>query len=125
MGSAGGRPPPPARSPGKPSGVAPIRGTPMSQTLPVENAGTNGAPTAGPDKPVSKRFACPELRDETTALLRTRLRAVTLIFFVAFGLFLVRDLILGHGHGFHQWHERLLELHLAVVVIFGVGAAFL
>jgi PAS domain S-box-containing protein len=37
---------------------------------------------------------CPGMRDETTILLRSRLSTVALILFLAFGLFLLRDLII-------------------------------
>jgi PAS domain S-box-containing protein len=41
--------------------------------------------------------SCPEMTDETTALLRVRLRAIVLIFFVGFGLFLLRDLFAAYA----------------------------
>ncbi len=64
---------------------------------------------------------CPEMKDDTTVLLRVRLRAVSWIFFLAFAVFLVQDLVLGHRLFDHWLHDA----HLALIVVFGISAVFL
>jgi signal transduction histidine kinase/DNA-binding response OmpR family regulator len=69
---------------------------------------------------------CPEMKDDTTALLRVRLRAVSWIFFLAFAAFWLLDIILPEiVPGYHHHRHWLHDVHLALVVVFGIGAVFL
>jgi PAS domain S-box-containing protein len=62
------------------------------------------------------------LADETNALLRTRLRAVALIFFLAYGLFLLRDLLFGVGTLPRRWYENVCGFQVAVMLVSGAVA---
>ncbi len=88
------------------------------------------APVLSPEKPAAlprlkkkwPRLADgPEMKDDTTALLRVRLRAVSWIFFLAFAVFLVQELVLGY-HLFYHW---LHDVHIGLIVVFGISAVFL
>jgi signal transduction histidine kinase/CheY-like chemotaxis protein len=69
---------------------------------------------------------CPEMRDDTTALLRIRLRAVAWIFFLAFGAFWLQDIVLlAVVLGYHYSQHWLHEVHEGLIVFFGVSAVFL
>jgi PAS domain S-box-containing protein len=62
------------------------------------------------------------MADETTALLRVRLRSVSFILSGAFGLFLIQGFIL------KSWHLHLLDLtllHVTVVLVLGVTGVVL
>src|SRR5262245_19257093 len=54
---------------------------------------------AGDDEhaPAHVHYECPELRDETTALLRSRLHKVPLIFLLGFSVFLIASYLVGRG----------------------------
>jgi PAS domain S-box-containing protein len=68
---------------------------------------------------------CSALTDDTAALLRVRLRAVALVFFVAFGVFLVRECIVGYGPRLFLWYEPLAALQAGLVLLFGALALLL
>ncbi len=71
------------------------------------------------------RGTCSALADDTAKLLRVRLRAVALIFFVAFGVFLVRECIAGQGPRLFLWYGPLVALQAGLVLLFGALALLL
>src|SRR6516225_9063254 len=91
----------------------------MSQTLSLpEKAGPNPAERRSNRKKTDE-WDCPGMKDDTTALLVVRLRAVSWILFLAFGAFLVREFIF-------RWDSNFLrDLLIGVVIIFGVCAVIL
>jgi PAS domain S-box-containing protein len=95
----------------------------MLPTSPVSTCG--GDPPIPVDSSATKRFTCPELADETTALLRVRLRAVAWIFFVAYALFLIRDLVIGGVPDYYRWRDQIHQMHTGVLILFGAVAVLL
>jgi PAS domain S-box-containing protein len=86
----------------------------MAQVLSSETTTRNR--TVGTSEP-SPRDRCPELDSETTALLRARLRAFSLILAIGFGLFLIRGFVFGDPH--------LRAMNVAVVLVCGTAGLFL
>src|SRR5262245_9721793 len=103
-------------SPGAEDGAHPPSGGPSTAGSPTTLSGTGREPGL---------FGCPELADETTALLRVRLRAVSLIFLLAFGLFLVRDFVASGYAAYHRWHQELQYFHIGLLVLFGAVTVLL
>src|SRR5262249_36181341 len=106
-------PPSPGRGPlGRVPFQSFFRDVPMAQLLP--------APSSSGITPPPSRFRCPEMSDETTVLLRSRLRSVSFILSGGFGLFLIQEFIL------RSWNPLGLMLaHVSVVLVLGVSGVVL
>jgi PAS domain S-box-containing protein len=71
------------------------------------------------------KASCTALADDTAALLRIRLRAVSLVFFLAFGVFLVREVFFSDLAARVRWYGLLEVLQASLVLLFGAVAALL
>jgi PAS domain S-box-containing protein len=113
--------------------------------MPQPHADVSARKTASapvPVGPVRAWFNCPELADETTQLLRSRLRIFALILSLAFGLFFIRGFFVQDAHlrGFNvavvlscgamglllgtRFGDCLYRLRFAELAVFAVVAAF-
>jgi PAS domain S-box-containing protein len=97
----------------------------MAQIMPIDNNTINEHHAPVDNKTMPRHTGCPELANETTELLRVRLRAFATILFFASCLGIARIVFLGDLDLFPPGHLLLLGLAGTALVFFGASAAFL